>query len=140
MGTVDRTSNDQLRRNIWRSLLILKSAAISELPSVVSGLSVRKGRSLLRELEIHGYVAKVYQLKRQVYSQAIDSPSLPPVCQNCGRPFSAKACSKNQKRQTETDRETQTKAQRQRNKKAAIKEGAKLIKDRLENEVTHDAA
>lgn len=117
--------NDKLRKNIWRSLLIMKSATVSELITVVRGLNPRNCRALLHDLETHGYLSRGLRAGKPVYSQAVDVPSLPDVCSKCGRPFKTKACAqklpltgKKTKRQIKRQRDTQKQTQ----------------------EVTHDAA
>lgn len=129
-----------LRRNIWRSMLILKSVQLSELPGVVSGLNVRKARSLMRDLWEHGYVSKALRHGRQEYYRAVDTPTLPPICKNCGRGFEVKACA-HREGKTETERQTQGKGERQRKKKrnrnrqTPVQVIAQAIR-----EVNHDAA
>ena len=136
MSDKTKILNELLRRNIWRSLLIMKSATLQELPGVVTGLSNRKARSLMRDLETHGYVQRCTRRGRPEYSRAVDTPSLPPVCIHCGRGFDSKACSpKEAKRQR--DRETQTEEQaelKQRKTTAAAVVAQAIL------EVTHDAA
>lgn len=128
--------NAQLRRNIWRSLLIMKSAALSELPAVVTGLTYRKARSLMRELETHGYVGKHTRHSRPEYFQTVDSPSLPAACQCCGRGFEVKVCSPQEKeRQTETQREGERQRKKKRNRETVAEVIARAIR-----EVSHDAA
>ena len=132
-----------LRRNIWRSMLIMKSVHLSELPGVVSGLSVRKARSLMRDLWTHGYVSKAFRGGRQEYSRAVDTPSLPPVCKNCGRGFEAKACTpREEKTQTQTQGkgERQRKKKRNRNRQSPAQVTAREVIARAIREVTHDAA
>lgn len=126
--------NAQLRRNIWRSLLIMKSAALSELPAVVSGLTYRKARSLMRELETHGYVGKHTRHGRPEYYQVVDSPSLPAACKHCGRAFDSKDCAPSRKKELkEGDRRTERQRERQT-------EGAAPAHEQPLVEVTHDAA
>ena len=129
-----------LRRNIWRSMLIMKSVQLSELPGVVSGLNLRKARSLMRDLWEHGYVSKAFRGGRQEYSRAVDTPSLPCVCKNCGRGFEAKACTP---KGTKTETETQTggKGERQRKKKRnRNRQSPAQVIARAIREVSHDAA
>jgi len=131
-----KISNDSLRRNIWRSLLIMKSATLSELPGVVTGLSYRKARSLMRELETHGYVTKAMRHGKREYSQASDEPSLPSLCKNCGRTFASKACTpKPAKKQKETQTETERPRKKKRNRTTAAAVIAQAIR-----EENHDAA
>lgn len=120
-----KMQNDRLRKNIWRSLLIMKSATVAELVTVVRGLTSRNCRALLHDLETHGYLSRGLRSGKPVYSHAVDAPSLPEVCSRCDRPFNTKACArklpltgKKGKRQTKR----QTAAQKQT------------------PEVTHDAA
>jgi hypothetical protein len=127
-----------LRRNIWRSMLIMKSVQLSELPAVVSGLNVRKARSLMRDLWAHGYVSKAFRGGRQEYSRAIDTPSLPAVCKNCGRGFEAKACTpivEKTETETETEGKRQRKKKRNRNRQSPAQVTARAIR-----EVTNDTA
>jgi len=138
--SLDKPTDEILRRNIWRSLLIMKSAALSELPGVVSGLTYRKARSLMRDLETHGYVSKALRHRRQEYSQANDDPSLPPLCKKCGRPFATKACTpKETKRQTERQRQTETERPR---KKKRVRGRGTLAADmaKTTGDDNHDAA
>lgn len=109
-----KPTDEILRRNIWRSLLIMKSVALSELPGVVSGLGTRTARRLMRDLETHGYVSKTFRHRRQEYSQANDDPSLPSLCKHCGRDFATKACTPKEtkkQKQTKTKTETETQAE-----------------------------
>ena len=149
-ATDARISDETLRRNIWRSLLIMKSATLKELPGVVSGLSYKKARFLMRDLETHGYAKKGLRHGRPEYTQAIDCPSLPAVCGHCGRAFNFKACaSKAAKRQRDTQRETETQTESHKVRKA--RKGGKTRKvttaltataviARAITEVHHDAA
>jgi predicted transcriptional regulator len=131
-----KSLNDKLRRNIWRSLLIMKSASVSELLGVVTGLTVRKARAILRELETHGYVGKNIVKGRRAYFQATDSPSLPAVCSRCNRPFHSKACAKK-----ETKRQTQRKTQRDRETlKQPTVAAEPAAQPTVSMEVHHDAA
>jgi hypothetical protein len=130
--------NDALRRNIWRSLLIMRTATVSELLGVVRELSTRKTRTLLRELETHGYLGKSTRKGRPEYSQAVDSPSLPALCAHCNRPFSAKACSK---KPSKTERQRETEARKIREEKPrTIGEVTGSPAIDLDEEVHHDAA
>ena len=142
--SLDKPTDEILRRNIWRSLLIMKSAALSELPGVVSGLTYRKARSLMRDLETHGYVSKALRHRRQEYSQANDDPSLPPLCKKCGRTFASKACTpKEAKRQTQRQTETQGQTETERpRKKKRVRDRGTLAADmaRTTGEDNHDAA
>ena len=136
----EKTIDETLRRNIWRSLLIMRSAALSELPAVVSGLSYRKARSLMRDLEVHGYVTKTLRHRRQEYSQDSNEPSLPPICKNCGRSFASKVCGpkpekKQKERQTETETETPKPRKKRRNRMTASDVVTRAIR-----EGSHDAA
>lgn len=144
-----KPTDQQLRRNIWRSLLIMRSATLHELPTVVRGLSYRKARSLMRELETHGYVMRSSRRGRPEYSQAIDSPSLPDVCAHCDRPFAVKACTPKERKRG-TERETQREAEGQkprkkkRNRTTAAMVVTRIILDLASagdrSEVSHDAA
>ncbi|GFO67916.1 hypothetical protein GMLC_14950 [Geomonas limicola] len=137
----EQTVNDALRRNVWRSLLIMRKATVSELLGVVRELSTRKARALLRELETHGYAGRTLRKGRPEYFQAVDSPSLPTLCAHCNRPFSSKACSKKEtKRDRQKERERQLTMVPTTTPKSPAAAAVETTVPNVSLEVNHDAA
>lgn len=107
-----RYTAEMLRRCIWRGLGALKAAAIPELMGVIPGIGRDSVKKAVRSMEIHGYVAKNGKKTRwgmqyaHTYKKRL-FPQLPPVCERCGEPFSAKICDpslKEKKKQREREK------------------------------------
>lgn len=98
-----------LRRNIWRSMRIMRQFTIPDLMRTVPGATEHNVRSFLIRLTRHGITAKngvirggrpgVFQQFRLVKDVG---PEYPTICPDCKMPLS-KQCEKQTEKQTQTD-------------------------------------
>src|SRR6266540_195043 len=94
MTTKKRYPAQQLRRCVWRSFTIMRTVIILDLVAVIDGISYDTARKILRQLEIHGYVAKtgLWRGSHRLYAKSRQVPLLPAVCEICGAPFETASC------------------------------------------------
>lgn len=105
-----------LRRNIWRSIRIMRAFTIPALMRTVPGATEHNVRSFLIRLNRHGVIAKNGENHRgrtgdfQQFRLVINcGPEYPTVCPTCGKPLS-KLC---EKLSTDTQTETETETDKQ---------------------------
>lgn len=110
-GMHHKRPEQSLRRNIWRSIRIMRAFTIPGLMRTVPGASEHNIRSFLIRLNRHGVIAKNTAIRGgrpgefQQFRLVKDvGPEYPTVCPTCGRPLS-KQC---EKPETETDTQTET--------------------------------
>lgn len=137
----------ELRRNIWRSLDVLRVITIPALVGTIEGLGYDSAKKALRSLEIHGYVEKAGKRGggHQQYVRSRKVALLPAVCEECGAPFSAKTCDplfREKEKEREREREEAQRAAAWHKVPAELKERLeKGLNDYEEEpEVAHDAA
>jgi hypothetical protein len=122
------------RRNLWRSMRILKRFTLPDLIRTVPGCSYGNARKFVAALAVHGYVAKngayytgcpgVYQGYRLARN---NGPDYPTICDSCGQALTVKTCKPAEK---ETEKEREKEREIEREIEAAV----------FPEEVAHDAA
>jgi len=120
-----------IRRQIWRSIRILRRFTQPDLMRTVPGSTMNNIGKYVHMLTRHGYLSKngavptgrlgefqVFQLVRDT------GPTHPNRCSVCDQPLTAKECVDPKKKETEKEKETKEETNKQRET----------------GEVTHDAA
>jgi hypothetical protein len=122
-----KTRPDQKRRNIWRSIRIIRRFTIADITRTVPGVPYGTVRKVVASLVRHGYIVKTGSYtggrlgEYQTYLLKKETVEFPSVCFRCGHSTSLAHCTPK-----ETDKEkTQT---------------ASNQIDSVISEVTHDPA
>ena len=109
-----------IRRQIWRSIRILRRFTRPDLMRTVPGATTSNVWKYLSQLVRHGYLIKIGYSKGnlgefQIYGLAADrahGPEHPNVCSRCGASLAATECitqeEKEKEKEKEKERETKT--------------------------------
>jgi hypothetical protein len=117
-GMLRSTPKNSLRRNIWRTIRIMRAFTLPDIMRTVPQATEYNVRSFLIQLNRHGVIAKnsgylsgrsgTYQQFRLVNDFG---PEYPTICPLCGQPLS-KQCKK-----SETEKETKTEKEKEKETK-----------------------
>jgi hypothetical protein len=109
--TINR--RDTLRRDLWRSMRIMRQFTINGLITATPGATYGNARKFLASLAAHGYVEKTgayttgrageqqqYRLKQN------PGPNYPNTCATCGQPLTKICAGSGKEKETKKEEET----------------------------------